>query len=237
MSQPHLSIDVSEAFRLAGSLESVLKAYYRVWSHEDTKDIFIRDDQRRRFNEIILWSIDCRNLSSDVSHAFHEIEELLKKGVTDTKRQGSVKWYTLTDVSLKYYLDDISYRLKSLWDKLAQIVRIYFLNSKKNVTFGYDKFQKENIPQLGNLLKNAYSSQTYKKLNLYRNDFTHNITQGLANMHNLSGEFWHMGDLICLLLDSYKQIVETYEIVFKAIAKDVASTDVTDFQEMLNRTP
>ena len=240
MKQSHLSVDLSSAFNCTNRIESILKDYFRVWASRDTKNMFIRPDRIDAFNHIIPWSIDCRNLNSEISYAFKKLQEQLARGITDTKRQGKVKWFTLPDVIMQYYCNDISYRFVSMWDKLGQIINVYFLGSKcKKVTFHNIKKALENTQHKGlaSLLQRIENSKTFKDLKSYRNDFTHNLTQELANRYKLPGKFWHTDDLIRLLIDSYVQLAETYESIFRSIGKDVASTDVTDFQEMLDRTP
>ena len=242
MKQPHLSLDLSSIFNYDKKIESISKAYFRVWAHKNTKDEFISLDRRTSFNHIIRWSIDCRHLNSEISYAFSLLEKQLAQGVTDTKKQGKVKWVALPDVIMQYYCNDIAYRIRSMWDKLSQIINVYFLNSKyerKDINFYkvINALKQSQHKDLGLLLRDIANSKTFKDVKSYRDDFTHNLTQELANRYNLSGKFWHTDDLIHLLIDSYRQIDETYEFVFRSVGKDAASTNVVDFQEMVDRTP
>lgn len=242
MKQPYLSIDLSAALDSGDRIESVLKDYYRVWANKDTKDRFIRSDRLNAFNHMITWSIDCRVLNSEISYAFRLLEEQLAKGVTDTKKQEKVKWYIPRDLIMQYYCNDTAYRIRSIWDKLGQIINVYFLNSKydkKEVSLSKATNAVKQTPhnKLFSLRRNVQSSKTYKDLKSYRDDFTHNLTQELANVYRLHDKFWHTDDLIRLLIDSYKQLAETYDYVLKLVRKDAASTSVTDFKEMLDRTP
>ena len=245
MKQPHLSADLSSAFDYADRIDSILKRYYRVWVSQDTKDKFIRPDRGDAFNHIVPWSIDCQNLNSEISFAFSLLEEQLAKGVTDTKKQDEVKWFTMPDVIMQYYCNDIAYRVRSMWEKLGQIINVYFLDSKynkENVTLHRVKevlkaLVQQTHKELAELLENIWNSKIFKDLKSYRDDFTHNLTQELANRYKLHGKFWHSDELIRLLIDSYWQLAETYEFVFRSIGKDAASTNVIDFQEMLDRTP
>lgn len=242
MKQPHLSVDLSSTFNHTNRIASVLKRYFRVWASEETKGKFIRPDRRTSFNHIIAWSIECQNLNSEISYAFSLLEEQIAKGVTDTKKQGKVKWYTLPDVIMQYYCNDISYRIISMWDKLSQIINIYFLDSKyskRKATFHKVRkaLKKPQHIELVSLLQDIVDSKIFKDLKSYRNDFTHNLTQELANRYKLHGRFWHSDELIRLLIDSYLQLANTYESVFESIGKDAASTNVVDFQEMVDRTP
>lgn len=242
MKQPHLSVDLSSAFNCADRIESVLKDYFRVWASRDTKDKFIRPDRRDAFNHVIPWSIDCRILNSEILYAFKLLEKQLARGITDTKKQGKVKWYTIPDLVMQYYCNDIAYRIRSMWDKLGQIINVYFLDpklDKKRVTFirTANALKQTQHKKLVTLLQKIKKSKTFNDLKSYRDDLTHNLTQELANRYKLHGRFWHTDDLILLLIGSYMQLAETYESIFGSIAKDAASTNVTDFQEMLDRTP
>jgi len=242
MKQPHLSIDLSRVAEYSERLDSLFKGYYRVWSSGSTKGMFIRSDAITRFNHILPWSIDCQNVNSEILFAFQLMEEQIAKGVTDTKQQGEVKWFTVPDVIMQYYCNDIAYRIRSIWDKLGQIINAYFLKSKykKEDVDLYkvkDALRKTPYNYLHPVLQGVVESKTFKELKSYRDDFTHNLTQELANMRHFSGTFWHTDELANLLLDGYKQIVETFEYVFECIGKDAASTAVTNFQEMYDRTP
>ena len=128
MDQPHISVDVSPASQSSEMIEDILKNYCRVWMNESTKDLFIRKEKRDVFNRIVFWSIDCRSLDSEILFAFHHLEEQIKQGISDTKAQGLVKWSTQVDSRMQFYCNDIAYREGSLWDKLGQILNVYFLN-------------------------------------------------------------------------------------------------------------
>ena len=128
MEQPRLSIDITRSLKCPNRIESDLKEYFRVWASQDTKNVFIRPERLEAFNHIVKWSIGCRNMNSEISYAFKRLAEQLARGVTDTKKQSEVKWYTMPDVIMQYYCNDIAYRIRSAWDKLsarAEIVTFF----------------------------------------------------------------------------------------------------------------
>jgi len=235
-------MDISDAYEYSNRIETILKRYYRVWMNRKTKELYIKPVNIEPFNRLFPWSVDIRNLNVEISHGFHKLEEQLKRGITDTKKQGKVKWFTMRDITMQYYCNDISYRIHSMWDKLAHLINIYFLKNEveKNRVSIFkimNKLKNTKYSDLNHSLLEVLNSVVFKNLNDYRKDFTHNITQELANRYNLHGRFWHTDDLIELLINSYEQITKTIEYVIHQIEVDAASTEIMDFKEMVDKTP
>jgi len=242
MEHPTLSMDISDTEKYFDRIETILKIYYRVWMNHKTKELFIKPEKIESFNHLFPWSIDIRNLNVEISLGFHKLEVQIKKGITDTKKQGKIKWYTMGDITMQYYCNDISYRIRSMWDKLAHIINIYFLKNevKKNKVSIFkvkNKLKNTEYSDLYQYLFEILNSVVFKNLNEYRKDFTHNITQELANRYKLHGKYWHTDDLIELLINSYIQITKAIEYTIHQIESDAALTRIVDFKEMHDKTP
>ena len=242
MKKTVLSKDLSPVFNHARSLDAIIKSYSRVWASEETKSRFIKTDKRKAFNHLVLWAIDCQNLNYETTMAFNLLEDQLKTGVTDTKSQGQVNWYTFQDVIMQFCCNDIAYRIRSMWDKLGQVINTYFLRSKYpkekvSLHTAVNALKKEGYSSLVTIMENVIKSKVFSDVKSYRDDFTHNLTQELANRYKLHGRFWHTDELIDLMVNSYQQVIDTYGIVFKSIGQDAAYTAIIDFQEMHDKTP
>jgi hypothetical protein len=53
----------------------------------------------------------------------------------------------------------------------------------------------------------------------------------------LRANFWHVDELIQLLIKSYWQFARTCEFAFVSVAEDAALADMAGFREMVERTP
>ena len=107
MEHPKLSMDISDAYEYSKRIETILKRYYRVWMNRKTKELYIKPVNIEPFNRLFSWSIDIRNLNVEISHGFHKLEEQLKRCITDTKKQGKVKWFTMRDITMQYYCNPL----------------------------------------------------------------------------------------------------------------------------------
>jgi len=164
MKKTVLSKDLSAVFGHGQSLDAVIKSYFRVWASEETKSRFIKTDKRTAFNHLVRWSIDCQNLNYEIAMAFNLLDDQLKTGVADTKSQGQVKWYTFQDVIMQFYCNDIAYRIRSMWDKLGQLINTYFLGSKYpkekvSLYTAVDALEKEGYSSLVTIMKTVIKIQ------------------------------------------------------------------------------